>query len=397
MKLSDKTNQYLVKLYSKGGQSVAREFKDQTQVEQKRFDREMAEMVVIVLSFILPVPASASIARVFSIGWQPIMAVHLLFLVITIGIALYRKKLPLYMLVHYIGGLFFILAIAGTLSFGLIGFGIVLFVVATLFYSMFLGLFGGLVSALLSVTFLSCIPILLNLGLFSFNVNFQDYAVSSFSWFSAIVAFLFVCVVAIAPVGRLKNALSEYSDRLRDKSEDLENARKYFENLSNTDALTGLKNRRFFFEIMSHELKRRNRYRQPLSLFYCDIDHFKKVNDTYGHNVGDEVLRDFARQISRACRDLDIVARLGGEEFAVMLLNTPVEDAADVADRLRKICRETPVVVDGASISYTLSVGVTQAAAVDDTTDILLARSDAALYKAKRDGRDRTVVKLAEE
>jgi diguanylate cyclase (GGDEF)-like protein len=158
---------------------------------------------------------------------------------------------------------------------------------------------------------------------------------------------------------------------------------------SSCDFLTGIANRRTFFEAGELELARRRRSPREISLILFDIDHFKQVNDTYGHPAGDDVLRHLAGLLISTFRQVDIVARVGGEEFAVLLPSTNLQNAARVADRLRRAAESNRVQTGNASIAYTLSGGI---AAMDDSLvslDALISRADRALYAAKAAGRNR--------
>ncbi len=174
----------------------------------------------------------------------------------------------------------------------------------------------------------------------------------------------------------------------------IENARLFGEvrRLATTDALTGLLNRRQFFAQAEREFSRWQRYGDALSAAMIDVDHFKRVNDTHGHAVGDEVLAEIARRCQAEVRDVDILGRYGGEEFAVLLPDTGLTGARDhVAERLRARIAAEPVETQKGPVALTISVGV--AAADRETPDLgaLLERADAALYDAKEGGRDRVV------
>lgn len=155
------------------------------------------------------------------------------------------------------------------------------------------------------------------------------------------------------------------------------------------DYLTGLANRRAFFEAAELELERRKQSTRPTAMIMFDADHFKAVNDRFGHPAGDAVLCHLAAALSATFRDVDVVARVGGEEFAVLLPSTELDAAAAAANRLRLLVDSTPLLVDGELISYTVSAGV---AAMDDSLaglDGLMKRADQALYAAKARGRNR--------
>lgn len=160
--------------------------------------------------------------------------------------------------------------------------------------------------------------------------------------------------------------------------------------LARTDSLTGLCNRREFYAIAEKEVTRGKRFDTPLSALLLDIDHFKAVNDEFGHAAGDEVLIQLGTIAKSVLRETDIPARIGGEEFAVLMPQTTLEQATEVAERLRSSLAQTAVIsTDGAPISITVSIGVGQLEAADLTIGDLLQRCDKALYQAKNEGRNR--------
>jgi diguanylate cyclase (GGDEF)-like protein/PAS domain S-box-containing protein len=159
------------------------------------------------------------------------------------------------------------------------------------------------------------------------------------------------------------------------------------------DPLTGLHNRRYLEERLASELRRAERAQTPVSILMLDLDHFKRVNDVYGHAAGDRVLAQVARFLEAGVRSEDVVARYGGEEFTVLLAGTTEEDARWVAEKLRKGVRRVAAAIDGAGPeTLSLSIGLAAWPACGGSADDLLAVADAALYEAKRGGRDRIVV-----
>jgi diguanylate cyclase (GGDEF)-like protein len=162
--------------------------------------------------------------------------------------------------------------------------------------------------------------------------------------------------------------------------------------LSHVDALTFLPNRRMIVRELQDEVLRAERYKTPFSISVADVDFFKKVNDTYGHLAGDEVLRHVGYQLRDHIRHPDIAGRYGGEEFLILLPNTLAAEAAEQAGRLCKYVRETQVHVNGHVLSVTISIGVAQFRHGEDTWDTLLNRADNAMYDAKNSGRDRLFV-----
>lgn len=164
--------------------------------------------------------------------------------------------------------------------------------------------------------------------------------------------------------------------------------------LAMQDELTGLYNRRHFSEMADVELARARRTGAPLSLAMLDIDHFKRVNDVYGHAAGDQVLRELSRAMRETLRGSDVSARIGGEEFVILLTDTALDGAVAVTERLRERVGQTEVALeDGRAVRFTVSAGVTELAR-GERLDALLARADEALYRAKSDGRNRTLSSL---
>ncbi|EQB39822.1 hypothetical protein M947_04395 [Sulfurimonas hongkongensis] len=158
------------------------------------------------------------------------------------------------------------------------------------------------------------------------------------------------------------------------------------------DPLTGAINRRKFDELSEAELERSNRYKSELSFLMLDIDHFKSINDTYGHDIGDEVLKHFSSVCLKMARSLDIVARVGGEEFVVMLRETDTMGAFIFAERFRQKISNSELNIDGKTIKYTLSIGITSKQAGDKDVKSILQRADKALYEAKNSGRNCSVI-----
>ncbi len=195
----------------------------------------------------------------------------------------------------------------------------------------------------------------------------------------------------IAPLladGQVPAEERAYSLIVRDIS-DRREANETLRNVTSCDHLTGLVNRRAFFEAAELEVQHWHRQPRPLSIVMVDADHFKRVNDAHGHAAGDAVLRHLAAGLSATFRTMDVVARIGGEEFVVLLPDTTLDGACGVAARLCQRIAEHAVEVDGQSIRYTVSAGVaTMDASVDGVAE-LLKRADAAMYAAKAQGRNR--------
>lgn len=162
-----------------------------------------------------------------------------------------------------------------------------------------------------------------------------------------------------------------------------------------TDSLTGLKNRRYFDQRLSEEIAQSKRYRLSLSLLLIDVDHFKRVNDTYGHQIGDEVLKNLSTVIVEMVRESDVVVRYGGEEIAIIAPKTNKAEAILLAERLRNIVQKSPLAsIDARQeiVQITISIGVSTLNLVTMDKDALVEEADKALYEAKRLGRNRVEI-----
>ena len=189
------------------------------------------------------------------------------------------------------------------------------------------------------------------------------------------------------PVGRgeagyLTQVFNDMVARLRE-------GRQQLEHLLVTDPLTGLSNRRHLMETLDVEISRAKRSASPLTVLMVDVDHFKKFNDEHGHVAGDEALKAVAGVLKEVTREADHVARYGGEEFLVALPDTNIDGAVMAAERVREKLTQTGMLVQGKSVTLTLSTGIAEFPADGKSPEPLIAAADAALYQAKRGGRDR--------
>ncbi len=193
-------------------------------------------------------------------------------------------------------------------------------------------------------------------------------------------------------VARVRTQLRKkrYADRLR------HNVQLSLE-MAITDQLTGLHNRRYMSRHLDNLVDSAKKSGKPLAFLILDIDYFKSVNDGHGHDIGDEVLREFANRIAANTRGIDLACRYGGEEFVVVMPDTDVSFAYSVAERLRKSIETTPIAISRqpGQLNITISIGIAGSEGDADTAEALLRRADQALYQAKRNGRNRVVADAA--
>ncbi len=181
--------------------------------------------------------------------------------------------------------------------------------------------------------------------------------------------------------------------RMKELYEALQEKNLQLQDLANRDGLTNLYNHRFFHEYLNREMDRIRRYGGILSCIILDLDFFKKVNDTYGHQAGDMILKEMALMLKKRIRESDLAARYGGEEFALVLLQTEVEAALLVCDRLRNEIASTAFLIGDSSIHVTASFGISfyPSPGIKEA-NILVAAADQALYQAKTGGRNRVIL-----
>lgn len=193
-----------------------------------------------------------------------------------------------------------------------------------------------------------------------------------------------VGVLLIYPIIRTQ---AKEGGKLREMTESLSVRSQNLEHAALTDALTGMQNRRYFDDALREYLQEFKRIERPVGLMILDLDHFKKVNDTYGHDTGDEVLRAVAKCLKEMTRYHDVVARLGGEEFAIVAPNMDLDMLTRLAERIRKAISVMPISSGNVRLMVTTSVGL----AVwnrEETMEQFYRRADAQLYEAKRQGRN---------
>ena len=190
---------------------------------------------------------------------------------------------------------------------------------------------------------------------------------------------------------RVQQEIEQDREALRRMAAELTIAHQHAKETALTDSLTGLHNRRYAMERLGQEWAATERNRHPLSVMVLDIDHFKQVNDTYGHDVGDAALRHFAETLRELSRNPDVACRIGGEEFLVIATNTPLDGAVHYAERIRSSFEAKTFEIGSLSLKFTVSIGVAQKTKDITNLDQLLKRADDALYQAKHEGRNRVV------
>jgi len=182
--------------------------------------------------------------------------------------------------------------------------------------------------------------------------------------------------------------VAKLQQNLTQNNKDLRSTRDHLALLASTDVLTGVYTRRWWFDLAAKEFSRGRRYGRTFSLLMLDLDWFKQINDTFGHETGDRMLNQFGEMLRVTCRQSDLIGRIGGEEFAVLVPETTAEAAQNLATRLTENCRSILIPAEAGDARCSCSVGVTEVRAADERLDAVLTRADQALYAAKRAGRN---------
>ena len=200
-------------------------------------------------------------------------------------------------------------------------------------------------------------------------------------------------------ISEMAKSVKSYIEEILEKEQQVSETNKKLEHLAMHDGLTGIYNRRYFDAKLEQEHIRYLRYKEPYCLAMLDLDFFKKVNDTYGHDIGDKVLIDFTARVTKQLRETDLFARLGGEEFGLLMPLTSEINAVILMERIRNHIQSIPCVVNNFRINYSVSIGLVEVKEINDMHDVLkqLALADKALYEAKRTGRNRVNVYQSEQ
>jgi diguanylate cyclase (GGDEF)-like protein/PAS domain S-box-containing protein len=226
----------------------------------------------------------------------------------------------------------------------------------------------------------------------AFYQNLWDTILSGNTWRGEIVnrrknGELYVEELVISPVKDQQGCIRHFVGVKQDVSERKRIQTELWE-LATTDGLTGFLNRRHFMARLENEFARVQRNNHRVAVLMLDLDHFKQINDGYGHPTGDAMLQHFAGIIRAELRKIDVVGRIGGEEFAIFMPETDAEPAIIIAERLRNVLADTPLVIDKHTISITVSIGIALMHADSGTADCVLTKADKALYTAKENGRN---------
>lgn len=355
----------------------------------------------LIMSAILGSSLQGDLFRNEEGSYHPLLFVHIGILSGVWILLFLRRHIPYRISAAYLCFVFLFAGLVSIYEFGLIGPGSAWLLSAPMLASVFFDKKAGL------FFLLTAIGGYLLIGHDTIGaarlppVDLSYYVLHTGTWAAHVFSFLVVAALLIAASTTVNTHLTaalkaanirekEIEERIEIRTKELNVANERLAKISREDPLTELLNRRSFVEAATHDLERSQRSEEPLSVLLLDADHFKTVNDTYGHAGGDMILIAIADLLRASLRKTDIIGRLGGEEFAAILPDTPVEDAQLVAENLRKAIEAHSVSFGGKELKVTTSIGLSSANQ-SDTLETLLHRADTAMYDAKDSGRNKVV------
>jgi diguanylate cyclase (GGDEF)-like protein len=338
-----------------------------------------------VFLIFMTVPVAFSIYRVVDIGWKPIFIVHILAILSFYIIFTLRKSLHTTFKSLFLVAISYISGLAGLLQFGLLGNGVLLFSIASILSFILLSLRCFKIVVFFTAVTILLIGIFYPDGIIQANIDPIKYLQSPKAWIMKALSYAMLLISILSGVGIVFYTLQVIVDKERGQRDELRHLNERLEHLSITDKLTQIYNRVGIDNSINNELSRLKRYGHSFGIILLDVDYFKKVNDTFGHDVGDLVLKGIAEILKKHTRATDVVGRWGGEEFLIVSPETGREDINKLAELLRShIEKHDFNPVDKVTCSFGTTI-----ANKDDDINSLLKKADNALYEAKESGRNR--------
>ncbi|MEY8213965.1 MAG: GGDEF domain-containing protein [Colwellia sp.] len=343
-------------------------------------------IVFYFCSFVIAVPIS--LIRVIETGWLVINFFHLLLLFTITCLFFVRKNTSYSKKISILIATFYLVGAVGNYQLGLSSGNYLYFAVSVLLSATFLSLRTTFLILLLIVTTQSAFMYLTKAGLVGYQLSPLIPINNLHFWITHLVAFITVIATPLIAIGWLNSLLKLSQVKLRASNQELLSTKNKLEVLALTDELTSLPNRRSLFSYSQLEFAKFKRNKNSFSVLMIDLDYFKKVNDSYGHDAGDKVLIVVANILLKQIRKYELVARAGGEEFVAILLDTTPEESHLIANRMREAIKNTDIFHDGVYIKITTSIGISHAREADLSFEQILKRADLGVYKAKEKGRD---------
>lgn len=342
---------------------------------------KLTDLFLVVFAFIATITVLASVARATDTGWLPLYTVHLIIITIVWLATIFRHRIKSTYKALLLITLLLLAGIGGYLQFGLAVQNSQLFILAVLFSVVMLPLRATIITSVISILSLITMIVLFLSGKLNVDINIESYTHAATTSILKIIIFIFLVSIIFFVLSWILKILVEVVNTLHTKSIKLHY-------IALHDKLTGLYNRHYLTEIGDLKFASAKRHGHEMSVVMCDVDHFKAVNDTYGHLGGDKVLQAMGALLSPSKRAEDFIARYGGEEFVIVLEHCNAEAAKIKAEEIRVALSKLEI----AGISVTASFGVAQINSEHKDFEAMLKDADEALYRAKESGRNRTVV-----
>lgn len=349
------------------------------------FRNKFIDFYLIFLSIVIIFPVASSLYRMEDIGWQPIFSLHILIMMIVFLISAFRKHISTKRKTILLISLFYIAGLAGLLQFGLFSMGLLFFTIASILSFVLLELMYFKIIAALTVITILLIGIFYPYGIIESNIDFIQLVQSRKLWIGAVLSYSLLLISILSGVAILLYSLYGMLDHVKIQKKELLHLNEKLEKLSVTDNLTQALNRKGIDDTINNKLKQLERYEHNFGIILLDIDYFKKINDTYGHKIGDIVIVNIVQILKKNTRDSDYIGRWGGDEFLIICSEVKKDDINKVAELVRKYIQQYQFEDVG---EVTCSFG-TAIANKEDSLDSLSKRADDALYKAKKAGRNR--------
>ncbi|WDD99442.1 GGDEF domain-containing protein [Thalassomonas actiniarum] len=343
---------------------------------------------VIWIYLIAFIPAViGSLTRITTTGWLPVYLLHITFPALLLTIFLLKSFVPYHWKVIVLIAIFYFISLAGMVTFGNLSSYNVFFglsvTVCVIFFSLKASLW------LIAFIILTQLSFAYSYGQTdSLMIKIISQNAQTLVWMN-LTSFIAAVATSSLGIGWLYHSLKASLESLKVKNEQLEQAKAELTRLATTDPLTQLPNRRGLLKFSENAMAQYQRHHRPFCVLMLDIDHFKQVNDTLGHEAGDKVLADVARVLSLQVREYEIAARFGGEEFVLIAIDSSLLQGEKIAERVRAAVEEKNISFQSQSLSVTCSIGISTITPADTSFEQVLKRADLGVYQAKANGRNR--------
>lgn len=369
--------------------------------------------MMLAASAVVVIPAlAASLYRITNIGWQWSMAAHIAAAVLICGFFLFRKSIPYTLRAGTIVFIFLFVGMVGFWELGMVAGANPLLLVAPVLATVLFGKRLGIWFTVAMVSMMLLTAYSFVFGGRVFHIDFDLHDTYLPAWATYLLGVIMAVATSVAAISMSNHHLSsalvqsrrsqdeltalnlDLESQVAQRTAQLEAAKQEAERQARTDVLTGLNNRRAFFEHADVIDAQSRRYDHAYVVAMIDIDHFKAVNDTWGHEAGNMTLQTVGQVISGMLRETDVIGRIGGEEFAMILPETAVREGTSLAERLREAIESTVIETPQGPINVTISIGIAALDTHSETLERVVANADAAMYLAKNAGRNRVEVHL---